>query len=61
MAPLMAPKTITPWTWTCLHHGERFKTVYIMSTSWEAFIGVGFGRGVGFIWVITYWLLTITQ
>ena len=42
----MAPKTITMWAWTLLHHGEQFKVVSV--GHWEASIGVGFGRGVGF-------------
>ena len=37
MAPLMAPKTITMWAWTLLHHGARFMVIECWQL--ETFIG----------------------
>ena len=45
VAPLMAPKSVTPWAHTLLHHGRRFKEVECW---WSGtFISVGWDVGLG--------------
>ena len=49
VAPLMTPETVTPWAQTLLHRGEQLEVEECWQLdNWEAFIGVGFGWGVGF-------------
>ena len=54
----MAPKTISPWAHTLLHHRERFKGAKCWQL--EALIGVEFGWGVGFSTFYLRWMLSAT-
>ena len=46
MAPLMTPKTVTSWYARSYIVGNNSRLQSV--DNWEAFIGVGFGWGVGF-------------
>ena len=60
VAPLMAPKTNTPWARTLLLCRERFSVQgHRALDNWEAFVGVGFGWGAAFstLYIIYYTII----
>ena len=59
MAPLMATKTVTPWAWGLLHHGEQFKVV----ERWQlgGVYRCWFWVGVGFSILYLLWSLLVIE